>query len=75
MSVNPAEMDIHNIRGRFENAIRNLQDHNRICPENKQKTLEFLEHCLVQDLSVARRPFLPSALNHHRGDSLPETIH
>jgi hypothetical protein len=57
MSKNPAEMDIHNIRRRYENAIRNLEHHSGICGENKEKIMEFLGHCSAQDLSIARRLF------------------
>lgn len=57
MTQTAFEMDIHNIQRRYENAARNLLSHQRIHQENKQKILQFLEHCQAQDLSLARRLF------------------
>ena len=51
------EMDIHNIRRRYEKALRNLLDHKEIPEENKQRIPQFLEHLAAQDLSLARQLF------------------
>ena len=57
MTQTISEMDIHNMRRRYGNSVRNLLDHQRIPQASKEKILRFLEHCQAQDLSLARRLF------------------
>jgi hypothetical protein len=57
MTQTAFQMDIHNMERRYGNAVRNLLGHQRIPQENKEKILQFVEHCQAQDLSLARRLF------------------